>query len=91
MLRLMGKLSDLCIHCFLQSVPWQTDKPPPGLSIPPFLHTVFVGDLSLVFCISHLNDYVKKLRLYTVACRTVAMQRPRDGRMYQGRFWTTPR
>jgi hypothetical protein len=25
----------------------------------------------------------------TVACRGVAMQRPRDKRIYQGRFWTT--
>jgi hypothetical protein len=24
-----------------------------------------------------------------VACRAVAMQRPRDGRIYQGRFWAT--
>jgi hypothetical protein len=28
---------------------------------------------------------------YVVACRAVAMQRPRDGRIYQGRFWATAR
>jgi hypothetical protein len=25
----------------------------------------------------------------TVACRVITMQRPRDGRIYQGRFWAT--
>jgi hypothetical protein len=29
--------------------------------------------------------------LYTVTCRAVAMQRPGDGRIYQGRFWATAR
>jgi hypothetical protein len=24
-----------------------------------------------------------------IACRTVAMQPPRDGRIYHGRFWAT--
>jgi hypothetical protein len=27
----------------------------------------------------------------TVACRAVAMQRPRDGRMHQSPLWVTPR
>jgi hypothetical protein len=29
--------------------------------------------------------------LNIVACIAVAMQRPRDGRVYQGRFWATAR
>jgi hypothetical protein len=29
--------------------------------------------------------------IYVIACRAVAMQRPRDWRIYQGRFWATAR
>jgi hypothetical protein len=29
--------------------------------------------------------------LYVVACRVVAKQQPRDGRIYQDHFWATAR
>jgi hypothetical protein len=36
-----------------------------------------------------LRKFTLRFRLNIVACRTVAMQRRRDGRIYQGRFWET--
>jgi hypothetical protein len=41
-----------------------------------------------------LNDnklVLKFLEDSTAACRAVAVQLPRDGRIYQGRYWATTR
>jgi hypothetical protein len=39
-----------------------------------------------------INTFKREFQLNNIlACRVVAMQRPRDGRIYQGRFWATAR
>jgi hypothetical protein len=46
----------------------------------------------LLWVVNYMPDFQTELYyglLYIVACREVAMQRPRDGRIYQGGFWAT--
>jgi hypothetical protein len=44
-----------------------------------------------IICLHYTDTDSDSHQLNAVACRAVAMQRSRDGRIYWGRFWATAR
>jgi hypothetical protein len=82
-----GALLDILDHTTLPSQSGPSNFPSPFRS----------GIKHLLACPTVLCTYSMSIPAYSVffcifsnvACRVVAMQRQRDGRIYQGRFWAT--